>query len=225
MRPFFPDPVFAWVFCGLLFGFVGVAAFLDLKTGKIKNQLSVSLAAVGLILSLIRGGWMGAIEQPLSFLPTGSVWLGLADAFLFSLLGFVLAFGIMWVFWILNLAAGGGDVKLFAAIGIWIGWSGFLFSWVVSFPLLFVWMLARIFFGSTTLKKEQRAAKETKKTAVGAELQKRTRTTYSLPIAVAVVVACLWSYRGDLGLAAKPVPPPENTGATPNDPPSPEQPK
>lgn len=205
MRPaFFPDPVFAWVSFAVLIGFVGVAAYLDLKTGKIKNQLSVSLAAVGLVFSLIRGGWLGATNQTLSFLPTGSVWLGLTDALLFSLAGFALAFAVMWVFWILNLAAGGGDVKLFAAIGVWVGWGGFLFVWVLSLPLLFVWMIARIAFGGSTLKKEQRAAKEAKTTAVGAELRKKTRTTYSLPIAVAVLLACLWMFRFGLGLMPRP---------------------
>ena len=221
MRPlFFPDPVFGWVFCLVLIGFTAVAAYTDLKKAIIPNKLTVTMLAVGVVFGLIRGGWLGAANLPLAFLGTGNVWLGLADGLLVSLLGFVLAFAVMFVMWVLG-ASGGGDLKLFAAIGAWLGWLGFVSTWIASLPLLFVWMFARVLFGYSTLKREKRKVSHVNKPVDSKGPPKsRTRTTYSLPILVALVAACLWLYRIDLHLVSQPAPP-ANTGTTTDGTPTP----
>src|SRR5438270_8400 len=45
---------------------------------------------------------------------------GALDGLLFALAGFGLGFALFFVLWVLG-ACGGGDVKLFAALGAWVG--------------------------------------------------------------------------------------------------------
>ncbi|ANY67953.1 hypothetical protein BBD42_16835 [Paenibacillus sp. BIHB 4019] len=79
-----------------------IAALLtDLRSMLIPNRLTVSFFAAGCLYQTISGGWSG-------------LWTGLLGA----VAGFVPLF-------ILHLARGigAGDVKLFAALGVWVGTS------------------------------------------------------------------------------------------------------
>jgi Flp pilus assembly protein protease CpaA len=211
----FPDPTFAWVFFLALVGFAATAAYIDLTKAIIPNKLNVTILAVGVVMNLLRGGWLGADGRVVRFLTPDGMWVGLADGFLFSLAGFALAFAVLTGLWMFT-QTGAGDVKLFAALGAWIGPWGFVCVWIVSLPLLMIWMALRIVFGSSSLKQEKKDSKRIPRKAG------RTRTTYSLPIAVSVMLCGLWLYRKDLQLVPSISPPPATgTNGSPDGPPTP----
>ena len=79
--------------------FTSVALVIDLKTRRIPNWLTVSIAASGLVYHLLTGGWGGI---------------------LISLGGFATGFGILFVLWVIG-GGGGGDVKLMGGVGAWMG--------------------------------------------------------------------------------------------------------
>ncbi|MFC4776817.1 prepilin peptidase [Paenibacillus sp. GCM10023252] len=76
-----------------------IAAYTDIREMRIPNSLTVSFLAAGLLLQLIAGGWSGGWEAA----------MGAGAGFLPMLMLYVLR-GI-----------GAGDVKLFAALGAWVG--------------------------------------------------------------------------------------------------------
>jgi prepilin peptidase CpaA len=76
-----------------------VAAATDLWKFKVHNALTVPLGLMGLIYHACVGGWPG---------------LGA------SFLGAAFGFSILFLFYVMG-GMGGGDVKLMAAIGAWLG--------------------------------------------------------------------------------------------------------
>ncbi len=77
-----------------------LAAFVtDLRTMKIPNVITITGMCSGLSYHLLMEGWRGA-------------W--------FAAGGAAAGFGLMFVLYLLR-AVGGGDVKLFAGIGAWMG--------------------------------------------------------------------------------------------------------
>ena len=215
--PSFPDPIFAWVFVVVLVGFAAVAAYIDLTKAIIPNWLNVTILATGVVMNLIRGAWLGSQNQKVGIISPDGVGTGIGwlDGFLFSLAGFTLAFVILVGLWMLT-QTGAGDVKLFAALGAGIGVKGFIYVWILSLPLLMIWMTLRIVIGSSSLKQEKKDTKRIPRKAG------RTRTTYSLPIAVSLTLICLWLYRFDLQLAQpKPPTPATGTNGSPDGPPAP----
>lgn len=77
-----------------------LAAFVtDLRTMKIPNLITVTGIWSGLSYHLLMEGWIGA-------------WFAVAGA--------ATGFGLMFALYLLR-AVGGGDVKLFAGIGAWMG--------------------------------------------------------------------------------------------------------
>ncbi|MBG9795371.1 peptidase A24 [Paenibacillus dendritiformis] len=93
--------------CGALL----IAAFAaDVRTHKIPNRLTMLAAAAGFMIHGAANGWQGLA---------------------FSGLGAGCGFGIMLLLYIIK-AVGGGDVKLFAAIGaltgMYLTWHIFIFS-------------------------------------------------------------------------------------------------
>ena len=205
MRPFFPDPAFGWAYCIVLGLLTCVAAYTDTRTGKIPNRLSLVVLGVGLVLNVARSAWMGATDKPLWLFDTGSVWLGLIDGILFAVVGFVIAFFFMFAFWVMGLC-GGGDVKLMAAIAVWLGCDlNLLRVWLASVVVLIAWTLARVLSRGLTPKTLNKTldAMKRKPGESAAPPGKRPplRVTYSLPIAVATIVVLLWVYRFELLLA------------------------
>ncbi|MEF2967076.1 A24 family peptidase [Paenibacillus sp. M1] len=91
----------SWESLGYLGCFVMLAAafMTDIRTMKIPNVITLSGLVAGLVWNLLYGGWMGG---------------------LFALKGIAAGFGVMLLLYFLG-AVGGGDVKLFAAIGAWTG--------------------------------------------------------------------------------------------------------
>lgn len=214
---FFPNAPFAWTFCCALFAFVILAAYIDTKSAKIPNRLTVILLFAGVACTLVRSVWQGVVEHPLFVFDTGEWWLGLLDGMLFALLGFLLAFGGFFAFWIFGLA-GGGDVKLMAALGAWFGPKGFLILWVMSIVALLFWSGFVIVSAKVAGKKSfgpklPQPTKQQKKGAKPTPAPRGLQVTYSVPVAIATVLTCLWMYRVDLQLASpKPTPADNKTG-------------
>lgn len=221
---FFPDPVFGWVYCAALVLLTCVAAWVDTRTAKIPNRLNVLIFALGILVNAVRGGWLAATDRQvwwLSEYSPGAVWLGVIDGVLFALVGFLVAFAIMYLAWMFGMC-GGGDVKLVAAVATWVGVERFPFLWIGSGVILVVWMTARAFSGGISPKQMQRKMakyrKDNAERATGRAEGKalptpkpgKLRVTYSVPVAVATTLMLLWLHRVELGLAQpKPQPQPD----------------
>lgn len=244
-QTFFPDTAFAWAFCIGLFLLTCVAAWTDTRRAKIPNRLTVAILVLGVVVNAARAGWRGAENLPLSYLDTGSVWLGVLDGILFSLLGFVVVFAVMFGFWVLN-ACGGGDVKLLSAVAAWVGVWYFLWLWTASIVFLVVWMLARVMAGQKATQRvnlpveSDQADKDNKTDGKGAPDAKgptkyegkkkpqkvqvrQIRVTYSLPFAAATAVVLLWLFRFELQLQPPKTQPAQPQGASAHARPSPDR--
>jgi prepilin peptidase CpaA len=86
---------------------LAIAVIWDVRSRRIPNQLTIGVAALGIVLQVLLQGWLGAQQAALGWL------VGFALLLLPCLLGWV----------------GGGDVKLLAAVGALQGptlafWSG-----------------------------------------------------------------------------------------------------
>ena len=91
-------------------GLTLVATATDLKNRRIPNWLTVSAAVLGLVFHVATAGVAG-------------LW--------FSLGGFGVGFGILFVLWLIG-GGGGGDVKLMGAVGAWVGPMNALLIFVLS---------------------------------------------------------------------------------------------
>jgi prepilin peptidase CpaA len=89
-----------------LLAFVAAVAIVDLRTRRIPNLLTISAAALGVVLNLSRSGGYGALASGAGLL-TG----------LIAFLPFYLAGGF-----------GAGDVKAMAAVGAFVGPKGALLA-------------------------------------------------------------------------------------------------
>jgi prepilin peptidase CpaA len=95
---------------------LAVATFTDLRFRRIPNWLVLPFLLAGLVLSPWRTDW-GCISEGISWHGLGQFrWHGLWQSFAGMGLG-LLIFGFL--FWLGGM--GGGDVKLCAALGAWIG--------------------------------------------------------------------------------------------------------
>lgn len=208
--PFFPDAVFGWTFCTVLVTLAAVAAWRDIRTTKIPNRLTVCILLLGVLGSVLRGGFLAANGMQVWWLSThapGAIWLGAVDGLLFSVTGFLVAFVAMFVCWVLGLC-GGGDVKLFGAIGAWVGAEWFLLVWVASIIFLIGWMTARIVAGGLSPGGIQKSLRQPNRGKGSGEQDLSRpagfgtmRVTYSLPIALATALVLLWVFRVELQLA------------------------
>jgi prepilin peptidase CpaA len=228
-KTFFPDPAFAWVFCLGLCLLTCVAAYLDTRTTKIPNRLSVLVFALGLVVNIVRGAWLASQNKPLWVFDSGNVLVGAIDGLLFSLVGFAVMFAAMFVFWILGMC-GGGDVKLFAAIAAWVGLTFVLLGiWLLSVVALFFWFGASI-LGQGLSPRQVNRTLDALKTPTKATDDKdgapkkrpKLRLTYSLPIAVATVITLAFAFRVELQLVQPPPQPLPQEGTTADARPEPE---
>ncbi len=232
-RAFFPDVAFAWTFCVGLILLICIAAWTDTRKAKIPNRLTVLILALGIVMNAIRAGWLATENKPVVLelgvgaLHPESAWLGAMYGVLFALAGFVVAFTVMFVIWIFG-SCGGGDVKLLAAVGAWVGIGGFLYVWLASALILFVWMAARILTGGMTPRNIKRTLA---KIDAGRKAHDRgeapivkpgkLRVTFSLPLVIATLCVLLWVYRFELQLQPPKPQPNQPQGALAHDRPSP----
>lgn len=204
--PFFPDPYFGWIFYAVLVAFTLVGACLDLRKAVLPKKLTLSLLAVGIVFNIVRGAWIGSLGREIELfnwrLPTHeSMWRGGLYGFLFSLVGFTLTTILFVVFWVMKLC-GGGDVKLFAALGAWIGFSYSIFVMLGSVIVMVVLLIGRLLAGGLSPMAVRKRLKQSQ-VIQGGPGKGKWKMTYALPVAVAVAVVLLWVYRFDLNLAVR----------------------
>lgn len=197
-QPFFPDPIFGWAFLLVMAGLLAVAAYVDWRTLRIPRWVSLALLGSGLVVNLVRGAWVGGQGAAVWILGGGSAWAGAADGLLFALAGFALGFVIFVVLWILG-ACGGGDVKIFAALGAWLGPELAVLVLIGTLVLVTLVVAARTAGDVLTGRSRLMKALHPSRPAPGR--QRRRLISYSLPLALAAVLVSLWEFRGDLHLA------------------------
>lgn len=181
--PFFPDPLFGWLFVATLAILTGIAAWIDWKTLTVPKPLVGVLLAGGLLFNLVRGAWLGTLGQPGSLLGWTGLTGGMADAFLFSSAGFLVGFGLFLFLWLAG-TCGGGDVKLFAAMGSWLGplWTLYL--------LLATYLV--VLFGFVVLGWFLHVLRH------GSARPRQRPVAYSFPVALATLALLLYTCRGEL---------------------------
>jgi prepilin peptidase CpaA len=139
----FPAPEFAWAFGVALLAGLLVACWHDLRTLRVPKPVTLGLLAGGVVANLVRGAWVGAEGAEAWSLGANGSAVGAADGFLFSLAGFAVGFAMFFVLWVFGVG-GGGDVKLAAAVGAWVGPKGFLFVTAVALVAVTVLTVVRI---------------------------------------------------------------------------------
>ena len=211
---FYPDPAFGWIFYAVLVGFLAVAAYLDLGWLKIPKKVTLPMLGAGLVVSVVRGAWMGSVlsgsDDQVVFAFANSPVLGALDRLLCSVAGFAVGFGVFSLLWILG-KGGGGDVKLMAALGAWVGPKWMLYLIFGSMLVFVVLAVVRLFqkllrrgVQKTVFSVKEGAARDNaKKTPVGAR-RRSDVIGYSLPAAVATALLLPCFFWSDLGLP-KPV--------------------
>jgi prepilin peptidase CpaA len=112
---------------GLAFVVSAIAAVTDLRTGRIPNALTLPAMAAGIVLAAAFGGASGALVS------VGGLFVaGLVPALLYRSTR--------------GRAIGGGDVKLFAALGALLGPSAGIEVELTAFALLSLFALAQLAF-------------------------------------------------------------------------------
>jgi prepilin peptidase CpaA len=205
-RPFFPDSVvLAWAFYLALVGVTVIATYTDLRYLQIPKWLTMPALALGVLFNVVLSAWTGADE------PRGSFWFGggggltgALDGMMLSVTGCLTGFGLFFVMFVLGTCRG-GDVKLFAAVGAWVGPILALFllmGTIVAVVLMGVghlaWNMATHGFGRTfkdyTLRgaAKQRGKKNEPKTT------RRRLTAYSPAVAISAAVVLFVVFRNQL---------------------------
>jgi prepilin peptidase CpaA len=215
-KPFFPDPVtvFAWTFYVVLVGITIIASYTDLRRLSIPKELTLTGLALGILFNTVRGGLLGAEGHRVWLLGENGALLGLLDGFLFALAGFVVGFALFFIMWILG-TCGGGDVKLFGALGAWVGGRAVIYILVLTLLLLvlvsvlrLIWSIVsrgfRPTFKDYSVKAAARSGKKAGKQGY-ADLRhtRRRLTAYSPLVAVSTALLLLWFFRTELHLAPK----------------------
>jgi len=189
MPPFFPHELFGYCFGLVLLVGLVLASWTDLRTLKVPKSITMGLLGAGAIANIVRGGWLGSQGHEVWLLSAGPV-PGAFDGLLFSIVGMIVGFGLFFVLWIGNVC-GGGDVKLAAAVGAWIGPLYFFGVLVVIVPIVMLLSLLRLGLAMVAGK----AASST--TMTGAKpVQPWRLMSYSFPMLLAVLILLAIGYLG-----------------------------
>lgn len=148
--------------------FTVVAAISDLRFRKIPNTMTGPMCIAGIVYHVGFVGWDG-------------LWV--------SLLGFAAGFGVLFVLWMIA-TAGGGDVKLMAALGTWLGWLMVLKVLFCSLIFVTTGTIAIVAFGllanGLRRTKEQYMSRTDKGKGETTDQRKKRRVmAFALPVALA----------------------------------------
>lgn len=180
-----------WILIVCLSAFTLVAAYIDYRTQRIPNKLTVPLFLLGWVYQLYANGWHGL---------------------LYGLAGFAIGFGMYFILWLIG-GGGGGDAKLAGAVSVWLGFEKTLAMIIAStvFVIIgtgFVMLWSMLTKGVYRTKNQMLPGSNTTgKTKKQLELLKfnkgRVGMTFALSLALATVVVTLaWPLR-EAGRAAR----------------------
>lgn len=205
--PFFPGVVFGWCFVGVLGLLLTIASAIDLRRMLVPKWLTLTALPLGLLFNLARGAALGVQGQPVWALGSSGAFVGAADGLLFALAGFAVGFGIFFLFWLVRIC-GGGDVKLYAAVGAWIGpYLAFLVLVLLLLILMcfsFAQLAGRLLRGQSLAPRRPAVQPVRLPTGLRGGQVPRRLLTFSLPLLLATVPVLLWAFRADLHLVARP---------------------
>jgi prepilin peptidase CpaA len=201
---FFPNLDFAWGFIGVLFALLVLASGTDLRRYVIPKWITLTALGLGLVANIVRGTWLGIDEHPVWLLGNQGPVIGGVDGLLFALSGLVTGFTLFFLMWIFGVC-GGGDVKLFAALGAWLGPFLALCVLLATIPVVLCFTMAQIVvtLAQGNLRRVAQGA-----ATVGAGLDNKPRRRvlgFALPVTIATAAVVLWIFRFDLQLVP-PVP-------------------
>ena len=128
----------------------------DIKTRKLPNWLTVPTFALGLLFHTVVGG-LGGLQ--------------------FSLAGFAVGFGLLFVLMAVG-GGGGGDVKFMGALGAWVGWKAILVIFIGSGLIAAISLLALLAWGLISGKSAAKGGPEEAPSAA------RRLIPYALPATV-----------------------------------------
>jgi prepilin peptidase CpaA len=212
-KPFFPDAVvLAWAFYLVLVSITLIATYTDLRYLLIPKWLTLPTVALGVLVNIILGAWSGGpADVRGSFLiHHEGGFLGALDGLLLSVLGCATGFGLFLLMFVLGTCRG-GDVKLFAGVGAWVGpilclylLAGTIIAVVLMSMGRLVWKFVTHGFGKTFRDYTLRAAPEKKKGQKANEPKttRRRLTAYSPAVAMSAALLLLWFFGPDLHLRA-----------------------
>jgi len=195
----FPSPstTLGIVFSLLLLAPLAAASWIDLKTLRIPKRLTIGLFFSGVVVSLVRGAWLGAQGQSVWVLGWSSVVPGAIEGFLFSLCGALVAFVVFFGLWATGIFLGGGDVKLVTATATWLGPWGVLLAALCSLAVFSVIGLGRIAYeiSQGVMPSLAPRAKDAKRQGKAG----RSRISYSLSFCLGTAAVLAYALRHELG--------------------------
>lgn len=198
--PFFPHLAFGWAFVAVLSALLIAASYLDTKTMRVPKVLTLTALACGLLFNVVRGLWVGGQGSAVWLFGSNGALVGGIDGLLFGVAGLIFGFALFFTMWMLG-ACGGGDVKLFAAVGAWIGPLLCIYVLVVTIPVILSFMFLRILLA---LPQGFGAMRRLAKPREGGKVDRKRRLlAFSLPVTLATVLVLLWAFRADLHLTPK----------------------
>lgn len=202
MQQFFPDALFAWVFYLGLVGITLIASYTDVRRMVVPKWLTLPALGLGIVIHVIRGAWMGAIEDE-------GLWLGAWDGLLFSLGGFALSFALFFVMWVLGTCRG-GDVKLFAATGAWLGYLLAIYVLAGTIVVVAIASVLRVIWRAVAGEDKTAPAKPRgeRKPLTQKEYEEakrlRRRMIYSPALALSTALLVLWKFQIELHVPLAP---------------------
>ena len=200
-HPFFPNPIFGVLFVTAITLFLVIASVIDARTLQIPKWLTIPLFVLGFFVNIVRGTWLANQGHPVWLFTSSNGLVGAVDGTLFALAGAVSGFAVFLLFWLARIC-GGGDVKLVASVGAWIGPELGMYVIAISTSLVCLWILVLFltrFAGPLAFKNAKRpeASERPSKSGVketgrptSAGLRGR-RISFSLPVAVATLIVGL----------------------------------
>jgi Flp pilus assembly protein protease CpaA len=194
MDAFFPNLGFAWIYLGMLFTLLVIASGTDLRQYVIPKWISLAALALGVIGNIVRGAWLGGEGRPVWMLSDNGAFVGALDGLLFAGAGFLVGFALFFLMWILGVC-GGGDVKLFAALGACVGAYNAILVLIVTLPLIFLFGMVQMMI---TIAQGNWGKIRASATAIAGKTgvkPKRRVLGFSLPLTIATALVVLWVFR------------------------------